>query len=221
MKTISNRDAVWYIQNQKPFKNHGGTFTGIVEAEMPPQGRMSNDEYARVFKDWHANGSLYIVLSYSTPIAWAPIGCSDFKVAEQSHSATTRRHKAITDTAINGDKVHNINDFQKEKAAMNIKPGQKAPDFHRDQFRIFTQDGVETLRLEAGETLGLYSLIGSLGGIAKAWGWVLPEEVTDVNKLKDFSVKSWPLATRHFIDNGGSPDQCGTIQFIAKVDNNG
>lgn len=218
-KPIKNSEAIWSIQNQQEFRNHGGTFTGkIVRFVPPPRGKMGDAEYRQMLKDFQQKESLYVIFSYATPIAWANVGISDFlAITEKNYSATTSKHLGIVHRAKNGPRCISFKDFDAERTDMKIMPGQKPADNSKNQFIIYGVNGEETMRLEAsGESE--YSLVMSLQGLAKVWDWHLPPEVTTFGGLSNVSVKSWPLATNEYIKNmRGSIDCCGTLQFVRKA----
>src|SRR5690625_697921 len=93
-KRVSNRDARRYIERREEFETHtgslwgayaGGLRTGYLPAEWRERLREAQDR---------AGDGLYVVYSYSTPIAWWD--GEQWTQPDVKYSATTSRHQGLT-----------------------------------------------------------------------------------------------------------------------------
>ena len=81
------RNAWWYISNRKAFTTHG-SLSGTTEPP-PLGGRLSGNERKKYNDDYPDMD--YVVVSYSTPVAWhTPDG--GWYVVKEKFSQTTSRH---------------------------------------------------------------------------------------------------------------------------------
>lgn len=61
---------------------------------VPWWGHLDTDHVYQLRRDLQTYGTLYVVYSYATPIAWGPVG-GPLYVPDAHYSATTTKHQNI------------------------------------------------------------------------------------------------------------------------------
>lgn len=83
---VNQREAMERIANRQPFE--ASSMSGKYYNYTPGPGRLG-EEYARLVEDFKEGA--YVVLSYSTPIAW--YGANGWYIVEQKFSPTTSKQQ--------------------------------------------------------------------------------------------------------------------------------
>ncbi len=96
MERANRQTAVDFIRNRVEFKasnfeGHNGRYYGW--------GRLPNPLRARI----NADKPVYVVYSYTTPIAWLPAGGEGWVVPTVKYSPTTHRHQSAVALAVGED----------------------------------------------------------------------------------------------------------------------
>jgi hypothetical protein len=98
---ISNDKIVERIENLEPFENLTGSMRGQWGAGS--DGKPS-PEFAPFAPQFEAacrkGGDIYVVYSYTTPIAWKPVKRGFWTIPQVNYSQTTLRHQAIVRKAV-------------------------------------------------------------------------------------------------------------------------
>ena len=89
MKQVNQFDAIHYIATGQEFT--ASALSGKREAYTPDSGRLNSGEFSRLVVDFNkSGGSMYVVYSYGTPIAWHTL--EGWYIVEQKFSVTTSKH---------------------------------------------------------------------------------------------------------------------------------
>lgn len=84
------REVAEHIRDRKPFQTYGALYAEEVVHPYVHSGRLNEEETAQLRADLPE--IVYVVFSYSTPIAWAKRDGSAHRVA-QKFSVTTSHHQ--------------------------------------------------------------------------------------------------------------------------------
>jgi hypothetical protein len=88
-----SREVAERIRDRVPFQTYGALRATEEINHCPDSGRLNNDERDRLHTQWNwGNGSMYVVWSYGTPIAWWTERDGWHRVA-QKFSMTTSHHQ--------------------------------------------------------------------------------------------------------------------------------
>lgn len=84
---VNQKEALDRITNRQPFE--ASSMSARYYNYTPSAGRLNEAEYNRLVADFKEGA--YVVLSYSTPIAW--YGASGWYVVQQKFSPTTSKQQ--------------------------------------------------------------------------------------------------------------------------------
>lgn len=99
---VTNREAVQKIKDKQEFSNNASTFIGRLGGYSIGEPDRRFGPYKQAFRlaaDMHRE-NLYVVYSYSTPIAWCAKRDDYWTVPQVRYSATTDRHLSLVRRAI-------------------------------------------------------------------------------------------------------------------------
>ena len=100
MAKVNQKTAAYLVRQKKPFEASaltGGWFGAFTPTKGPTLGRLPQEHRPPLAKALR-KGSVYIVLSYETPIAWSVNG--QWVVPGVKYSPTTTKHQHIVRRAI-------------------------------------------------------------------------------------------------------------------------
>ena len=100
----TNKDAKLAISGLAFFRNRKATLSGGFHRDIPSYlGRLDTEafrELVEAFNNKDRDASVYIVRSYSTPIAWCDAN-GEWHIPRVSYTPTTTRHQSIVRMAVN------------------------------------------------------------------------------------------------------------------------
>jgi hypothetical protein len=89
------REAGRHIAGQRTFDASAMSADFFIVTDGTPQwGRLDNEHLDQLRHDLETHGTLYVVYSYETPIAWAPVG-GRLYVPDAHYTMTTTKHQNI------------------------------------------------------------------------------------------------------------------------------
>lgn len=124
-----NDDAVEYIHKRHPFRNGNGSFSARVYriGDLIELGDLDEQGQYELSRFQGDNGFVYVVYSYSTPIAWgspavSPLGAVDMLIVPPvQYSPTTTQHQYIV---LGSQGVHGY--FSTKDRHGNAGPGKSS-----------------------------------------------------------------------------------------------
>jgi len=107
-KFVNRQTVKAELAHLREFKNHSKTFYARWEIVCPRPGRLSDADFAKLKAEFALcdlySGSVYVVYSYATPIAWVAAG-PDYDVqtkdrnVDRCHYGRSKYHVTIGDLA--------------------------------------------------------------------------------------------------------------------------
>lgn len=92
-KRLNQKQAIEAIANLDSFEASALSAREVYNSR-PPLGRLDSEDIVDFYEATHNSGGMvYIVYSYSTPIAWYVYSTNQWRIVDQKFSATTSKHQ--------------------------------------------------------------------------------------------------------------------------------
>lgn len=144
-------EAVSLMRRTVDFERSGISGRMSQQDSQPRKGDLPHDVYKKLIADIREHGNVYIVFSYTTPIAWVNPGGLVI-LPEIRYSTTTSRHQKMVREAYGDERI-------------NVRGISSAPKPNTSQYAELTEDELielATQKAESGSTSELAAVLGAL-----------------------------------------------------------